>query len=375
MPVTVKGMAASMLAHLGDPAANHGALWAMNYRLIRLMLDCRVELVILDDFHHLIDRGNQPAWSKSRIGSRCSLGKTGIPFLVVGIDGKVERILEANAQLCLPVCRAPDPGALPARPEDAASVQEFGGSRSTPNKPSRCLCQPPCPGWSLSSVLGYEVTQGVVANLMNLLRYAAWLTQQQPQATQTAVTPPTIALTTLAAAYDKRMAKHLKRPANPLGRSPRPYLISSRVLLAVTPPARRRARRSASQPPPTAAVQPEATHDDVTLQFPCSAAPRCCPANRCRHYGAPGRTQSLWRNRGLDLALPDAAGAADEPGQARLPVLWVNLSAPGALVSLPQPEPWAAQRGLLHADAGAIRRGASRTARSMRPTSPTYCPR
>lgn len=36
--VTVKGMAATLLARLGDPAAHHGTLWAMNFRLIRLML-------------------------------------------------------------------------------------------------------------------------------------------------------------------------------------------------------------------------------------------------------------------------------------------------------------------------------------------------
>jgi len=34
--VTVKGMAATLLlAQLGDPAAYHGTLWAMNFRLIR----------------------------------------------------------------------------------------------------------------------------------------------------------------------------------------------------------------------------------------------------------------------------------------------------------------------------------------------------
>ena len=55
-PVTVKGMAASLLAQLGDPAAYRGTLWAMNYRLIRLIIDCQVELVILDDFFSPFDR-------------------------------------------------------------------------------------------------------------------------------------------------------------------------------------------------------------------------------------------------------------------------------------------------------------------------------
>ena len=55
-PVTVKAMASTMLAGLGDPASQSGTLWAMNFRLIHLIVDCKVRLVILDDFHHLIDK-------------------------------------------------------------------------------------------------------------------------------------------------------------------------------------------------------------------------------------------------------------------------------------------------------------------------------
>jgi hypothetical protein len=53
----------------------------------------------------------------------------------------------------------------------------------------------------------HYATEGVVGNLMNLLRYAAWLTRQ---GNQEAVTLPT-----LANAFDKRLAKHLKKMTNP----------------------------------------------------------------------------------------------------------------------------------------------------------------
>ena len=261
-PVTVKGMAASMLAHLGDPAANHGALWAMNYRLIRLMLDCRVELVILDDFHHLIDRETNRVLEQVSDWLKVLIKETGIPFLVVGIDGKVERILEANAQLSRLFAVRQTLAPFRCDPTDAASVQEFARFVQYAEQAIAMPLPTTLPRLELVQRL-YEATQGVVGNLMNLLRYATWLTQQQSQATQSAVTPPTIALATLAAAYDKRMAKHLKRPANP-------FLVPFAATLPdtpatsaiVTPPAKRRARRSASQPPPTAAVQPEAAHDD-----------------------------------------------------------------------------------------------------------------
>ena len=54
-PVTVKGLAQKMLEELGDPAAHKGNQPALNSRLIHLIRECGVELVILDDFQHLID--------------------------------------------------------------------------------------------------------------------------------------------------------------------------------------------------------------------------------------------------------------------------------------------------------------------------------
>lgn len=41
-PVTVKGMAATMLAAMGDPAAHRGALWSINTRLIHFLQACGV---------------------------------------------------------------------------------------------------------------------------------------------------------------------------------------------------------------------------------------------------------------------------------------------------------------------------------------------
>jgi len=63
------------------------------------MIDCQVELVILDDFHHLIDKETNRILEQVSDWLKVLIKETGIPFLVVGIDGKVERILDANAQL------------------------------------------------------------------------------------------------------------------------------------------------------------------------------------------------------------------------------------------------------------------------------------
>ena len=205
-PVTVKGMAATMLARLGDPAAHQGTLWAMNFRLIRLMIDCQVELVILDDFHHLIDQETNRILEQVSDWLKVLIKETGIPFLVVGIEGKVERILEANAQLSrlFAVRQTLEPFRCDLA--DEAGVQEFARFVQYAEQVMAMPLPVTLPRLELLHRLHYA-TQGVVGNLMNLLRYAAWLTRQQQQ--------EAITLATLAAAFDKRLSKHLKGEANP----------------------------------------------------------------------------------------------------------------------------------------------------------------
>jgi hypothetical protein len=205
-PVTVKGMAVTMLARLGDPAAYYGTLWSLNFRLIRLMVACQVELVILDDFHHLIDQATNRILEQVSDWLKVLIKETGIPFLVVGIDGKVERILDANAQLSrlFAVRQILEP--FSCDPNDEASVQEFGRFTSYAEQIIATPLTTTLPRLELLHRLHYA-TDGVVGNLMNLLRYSAWLTRQQHQ--------ETISLPLLAAAFEKRLSKHVKGKTNP----------------------------------------------------------------------------------------------------------------------------------------------------------------
>jgi hypothetical protein len=210
-PVTVKGMAATLLYRLGDPAANHGTLWAMNYRLIRLMVDCQVELVILDDFHHLIDKETNRILEQVSDWLKVLIKETGIPFMVVGIEGKVERILETNSQLSrlFAVRQTLEP--FRCDPSDENSLREF--SRFV--QYTEQVIGMPLPVALSRLELLYRLhyaTEGVVGNLMNLLRYAAWLARQKNQAA--------ITLPILATAFDKRLAKHIKKNANPFLTAP-----------------------------------------------------------------------------------------------------------------------------------------------------------
>ena len=205
-PVTVKGMAATMLARLGDPAAHTGALWSMNFRLVRLMTACQVELVILDDFHHLIDKETNCILEQVSDWLKVLIKETNIPFLVVGIEGKVERILDANAQLSRLFAARQALAPFRYDQADEASLQEFARFVRYAEEALAIALPETLPRADLLLRL-HIASQGVVGNLMNLLRYAAWLTRQQQG--------DTIALSTLAAAFDKRLSKHLKYQPNP----------------------------------------------------------------------------------------------------------------------------------------------------------------
>ena len=205
-PVTVKGMAATMLAQLGDPAAHYGALWAMNFRLVRLMKACQVELVILDDFHHLIDKETNRILEQVSDWLKVLIKETNIPFLVVGIEGKVERILDANAQLSRLFAARQTLEPFRYDRTDEVGLQEFARFVHYAEQVITLPLPDTLPRPELLQRLHYA-THGVVGNLMNLLRYAAWLTRQQHQ--------EMITLPTLATAFDKRLIKHLKSKTNP----------------------------------------------------------------------------------------------------------------------------------------------------------------
>jgi hypothetical protein len=218
-PVTVKGMAATLLARLGDPAANRGTLWTMNFRLIRLMVDCGVELVILDDFHHLIDQETDRILEQVSDWLKVLIKETRIPFLVVGIEGKVERILESNSQLSrlFAVRQTLEP--FRCEPSDEASIQEFGLFVQHAEKAIGISFPVTISRVELLHRL-YYATDGVVGNLMNLLRYTALLTQQHNQ--------DVITLSTLSAAFEKRLAKHIKKK-NPFSADPDKAFIAQKT--------------------------------------------------------------------------------------------------------------------------------------------------
>lgn len=201
-PVTVKGMAAKLLAVLGDPAAHHGALWSMNARLVHFIHTCEVQLIILDDFHHLIDTETNRVLSQVSDWLKVLIKETHVPFLVVGVRGTVSRILQANAQLSrlFAVRETLQPFQwLPQTPETLQAFMTFVAFAE------RMIGVPLTTEIPREDLLYriYYATDGVVGNVMNLLRYGVALAQQQ--------SVDTLTLEVLAAAFQLRLADHVRK--------------------------------------------------------------------------------------------------------------------------------------------------------------------
>jgi len=205
-PVTVKGMAAAMLERLGDPAAHRGTQWSMNSRLIRLMIACSVEIAILDDFHHLIDCETNRVLAKVSDWLKVLIKETGLPFLVVGIEGTVERILDVNPQLSRLFAAREALELFNWDMSDKACVREFAQFVKYAEEAIGMALSDDLPRLELLYRL-HCATGGVVGNLMNLLRYAAMSAQEKGT--------DTIDLPTLALAFRRRLSRHLKTKVNP----------------------------------------------------------------------------------------------------------------------------------------------------------------
>lgn len=99
-PVTVKSLAAHMLEQFNDPTPMIGDTLQLTTRLCRCIEACETKLVILDEFHHLVDLSrtskklnqNVASWIKNLVN------RTGITFCLVGLP-EFENIIKNDTQL------------------------------------------------------------------------------------------------------------------------------------------------------------------------------------------------------------------------------------------------------------------------------------
>lgn len=95
---TIKGVATALLDSLGDPAPDRGTTVTQGQRLAHLIKHCGVELILLDEFQHLIDNKTKRVIQDVSDWLKSLINKTRVPMVLIGMP-ESEGILEANPQL------------------------------------------------------------------------------------------------------------------------------------------------------------------------------------------------------------------------------------------------------------------------------------
>lgn len=95
---TIKNVAERILLELGDPLFTRGSAEAMTSRIVTLFRNCRVELVILDEFQHFIDHSSEKIETRVADWLKHLVNITKVPFVLMGLH-RCRRILQSNEQL------------------------------------------------------------------------------------------------------------------------------------------------------------------------------------------------------------------------------------------------------------------------------------
>ncbi len=202
-PATIKGMASQLLWDLGDPLPEQGSIPSLTGRLCKLIKKCGVELIILDEFQHLVDEDKKKVLQSSADWLKTILNMTGVPIVLMGMPWSVN-ILRKNDQL---------DRRFPFREK----LRDFGWSSPEEQREfsnflivlEKTLPLPkPSNLYSGQMPLRlFGATQGIISNVMKLISKAA------EKAFEKAIENINIDL--LALAYDEEIASRFSGMDNP----------------------------------------------------------------------------------------------------------------------------------------------------------------
>ena len=210
-PATIKSLATTLLAALGDPRATVGTVGSMTYRLTHFFRDCGVELLILDEVQHFRDRDNHKVLENATNWLKTLIKETGVSCVLVGLQGEAEEVVRLNRQLAR---LFGDPQVLlpfrwdEAEPETVQELRTFLGLLDglLPLARPSGLAE-----YSTARRL-YLASEGIVAYLMELVRRATYLAVAQDQ--------EQLDECLLALAFDQRLAGVRRGIANPFAADP-----------------------------------------------------------------------------------------------------------------------------------------------------------
>lgn len=209
VPATPKSLATKLLTKMGDPLAASGTLVTQTLRLQCLLKRCGVELIILDEFQHFIDRDSNRVLQTISDWLKELLNESRIPIVLIGMPN-CDLILERNSQLRrrFGVRESLEPFKWEhPDPEVQRQVRtEFRRFLKTldeqfPLIERSNLADP------ATAYLIYSATKGSVASVVKLLRRAVSLTILNGE--------EKVTLETLADAYDQCLAAERPEAKNP----------------------------------------------------------------------------------------------------------------------------------------------------------------
>jgi energy-coupling factor transporter ATP-binding protein EcfA2 len=210
---TIRNFVTRLLLAVGDPLADKGTVGAMENRLLRFMRQCEVEMLVVDDLQHFVDRDSDRVLHDISNWLKNLVKETHTACVMAGLP-EAERVLNANSQLGR---LFGDPHVLqpftwdPARPETVAEFRRFLQTLE------EMLPLPETMPLTAVEVTWrcYVASEGCMAYLMNLVRRAA----------QRAILleRPALDMTLLAEAFDHRLAGRRRGLTNPfVGDLPEP---------------------------------------------------------------------------------------------------------------------------------------------------------
>ncbi len=205
-PATIKALAATLLAALGDPRAAYGTVGSMTYRLTQFFRDCGVELLILDEVQHFRDRDSRKVLENASNWLKTLIKETGVACVLVGLQGEAEEVVRLNRQLARLFGDAHVLLPFAWDEHQPETVQEFRTFLGLLDG-MLPLPEPSALAERDRARRLYLASEGIVAYLMELVRRATYLAVVQGR--------DRLDEALLAVAFDQRLAGARRGIANP----------------------------------------------------------------------------------------------------------------------------------------------------------------
>jgi hypothetical protein len=207
-PTTIRELVSEMLLAMGVPGADEGQTWSLKKRLIRHIKKCRLKIIIIDDIQGLLVTDTPKQIKKLSEWLKTLIKKTGVCFVILGVDGSIEEVLKSNSQLARLFAsrKTLDPFAFDSN--DESTVVEFGKMVVMAETTLETKIEP-SPDMDRIDLLKriHYATDGLMGHIMNLLRLGRLKAEMNGR--------QTINLRDLSEAFVDRLQALFPRKINP----------------------------------------------------------------------------------------------------------------------------------------------------------------